>query len=142
MLAGTPTSNFADVQNVSNDVLRNLGRRFSPGYVDGAGGQSTGRQTFWSSREIFGLGYCQPGTGLVGASAVFRNALVDGLVLRSDPGQSQGATENNERSSVSPGFLRDPKTFNHIDLRRQCQGVPNVKVLVLEKRPTCCCWSA
>lgn len=117
MLAPTPTSNFADVQNVSNDVLRDLGWRFPPGHVDGVGGQSASCQTFWSSREIFGLGYSQPCAGLVGTGTVFRNALVDGLVLRGNPSQSQSAAENNDRSSISAGFSRDPKpsaiqTFN------------------------------
>lgn len=96
------------MQNVSDDVLRDLGRRFSPGHVDGVGGQSAGRQTLWSSREIFGLSHSQPGAGLVGAGAVLRDALVDGLVLRGDPSQSQSAVENNQRSGISPEFLRDP----------------------------------
>lgn len=81
LLASTPTSDLADVQNISDDVLRDLGWRFSPGHVDGVGGQSVGRQTLWSSGEIFGLSYSQPGAGLVGAGAVLRNALIDGLVL-------------------------------------------------------------
>lgn len=81
MLASIPTSNLADVQNVSDDVLRDLGWRFSPGNVDGVGGQGAGCQTLWSSGEIFGLSYSQPGAGLVGAGAVLRNALVDSLIL-------------------------------------------------------------
>lgn len=79
--APTPTSNLADVQNISDDVLRDLGQRFSPGDVDGVGGQSAGCETLWSGGEIFGLSYSQPGAGLVGAGAVLRNALVDGLVF-------------------------------------------------------------
>lgn len=79
--APTPTSDLADVQDVSDDVLSDLGGRLYPGDVDGVSGQGAGRQALRSSGEILGLSHSQPGAGLVGAGAVLRDALIDGLVL-------------------------------------------------------------
>lgn len=81
LVASTPTSDLADVQDVSDDVLSDLGGRLCPGDVDGVGGHGAGRQALRSSGEVLGLSHRQPSAGLVGTGAVLRNALVDGLVL-------------------------------------------------------------
>lgn len=99
--APTPTSDLADVQDVSDDVLGDLGGRLSPGDVDGVSGHGAGRQALRSSGEILGLSHGQSGAGLVGAGAVLRDALIDGFVLRGDPSQSQSAAEDKHRNSIS-----------------------------------------
>lgn len=76
-----PTSNLADVQDISNDALSDVGERLAPCDLQGVGGQHAGCEALWSGGQVFSLGHSQTGAGLVGAGAVLGNALVDGLIL-------------------------------------------------------------
>lgn len=87
--------------------------------MDGVGGQSAGRQALRSSGEILGLSHGQAGAGLVGTCAVLRDALVNGLVLRSDASQSQSAARSKQRSSVGAEFLSRTEDL-HMRPRRPC----------------------
>lgn len=77
----TFTSDLADMQDISNDTVSDVGERFTPCDVQGVGGQHAGCEALWSSRQIFSLGHSQTGTSLVGASTVLCDALVDGLIF-------------------------------------------------------------
>lgn len=101
---GTLTSYLADVQDVANDTFSDIGGRLSPCDLQGVGGQSTGCEALGGSGQIFSLGHSQTGTSLVGAGTVLSNALVDGLILRADTGQSQSTVKTTQRwiSSTQP----------------------------------------
>lgn len=75
------TSNPADVQDVSDDAVGDVGGRLGPRDLQGAGGQAAGRQALWGRGQVFGVGHGQTGAGLVGSGAVFGYALVDGLIV-------------------------------------------------------------
>lgn len=77
----TLTPHLADVQDVSNDAVGDFGRRLVPSDLQGVGGQGIGCEALGGSRQIFRMGHSQPGAGLIGAGAVFCDALVNGLIL-------------------------------------------------------------
>ena len=68
------------MQNVSNDVLCVL-VGFSPGDLDGGGGQGMGLHLAGGAGEPVGPQHRQPGASLGRASTVLSNALVDRLVI-------------------------------------------------------------
>ncbi len=77
----TPTSYLADVQDVSDDALGDVGGRLMPCDLQGVGGQCAGCEALWSAGQIFGLSHSQTGAGLVGACTVLGDALVDGFIV-------------------------------------------------------------
>lgn len=89
----TLTPNLADVQDISNDTVSNVGNWLPPGNMHGIIWQHSDSEALRSSGQVFRLDYRQTGAGLVGASAVFCDALVNGLVLWADTGQSQSTAQ-------------------------------------------------
>lgn len=77
----TLTSYLADVQDISDDAVGDVGRRLGPCDLQDVGGQHTSCEPLWGGRQVFSLGYSQTGAGLVGACTVLSDALVDGLIL-------------------------------------------------------------
>lgn len=75
------TSYFADVQDISDDVVSDIGGWLSPCDLQGVGGQRAGCEALRGAGQVFRLGHGQTGAGLVGACAVLCDALVDGLIL-------------------------------------------------------------
>ncbi len=77
----TLTSYLADVQDISNDAVSDVGGWLSPCDLQGVSGQYTGCEALRGARHVFSLGHGQAGAGLVGAGTVLGDALVDGLIL-------------------------------------------------------------
>lgn len=77
----TLTSNLADVQDISDDAVGDVGRWFPPCDLQGVGGERAGSEALRGGGQVFSLGHGQTGAGLVGACTVLGDALVDGLIL-------------------------------------------------------------
>lgn len=83
----TPQS--ADVQDVSYNLLADALRRLLPGQLQAAGAEGRGLEPGGGLRQLRPLADGEAGAGLVGASAVLCDALIDGLVLRGDTGDGE-----------------------------------------------------
>lgn len=83
------TSQSPDVQDVSDDQLAGVLVRGVPGQVQGAGAERCGPQTGGGLRQVGSLVDGEAGTGLVGPGAVLSDALINGLVFRSDAGDGE-----------------------------------------------------
>lgn len=83
------TSKPSDVQDVSDDVLAGASCWLLPGQLQAAGAEGRDLEALRGLREIRSWAKGQAGAGLVGARAVLRDALVDGLVLRADVGDGE-----------------------------------------------------
>lgn len=82
---------LADVQDITDDAFGDVGRRLIPCDLERDGGQRTGSEAFGGGGEVFALDHSQAGAGLVGPGAVLSDALIDGLVVWTDAGQSESA---------------------------------------------------
>lgn len=75
----TPES--SDVQHVANDLLADVLCRLVPGQLDAAGAEAFGLEAGGGLGQFWSLDDGETSAGLVGASTVFCDALIDGLVL-------------------------------------------------------------
>lgn len=91
--AVTLTSYLADVQDISDDAVGDIGGWFPPGDVQGVGGQRGGCEPLRGRWQIFNHGDGQTSAGLVSTGTVLCNALIDGFILCADTGQNQSATQ-------------------------------------------------
>lgn len=84
------TSQSPNVQHVSNDVAADVLVWGVPGQVQGAGAERCGPETSGGLGQVGSLADGEPGAGLVGAGTVLSDALINGLILRSDAGDGEG----------------------------------------------------
>lgn len=75
------TSESPNVQDVSDNLLADVLRWLLPGQLQAAGAEGRGLQAGRGLGQLGPLANGEAGAGLVGAGAVFRDALIDGLVL-------------------------------------------------------------
>lgn len=91
------------MQHVTDDVLADVVFWLVPDELQAAGAEGRGLQTARRLGQLSALAEGQAGAGLVGAGAVFSDALVDGLVHRGDTCDGQcpagGDRENRETSA-------------------------------------------
>lgn len=78
----TPQS--PDVQHIADDLLADVLRRLVPGQLEAAGAEGCGPEASGGLGQLRPLADGETSTGLVGAGAIFSDALIDGLVLGGD----------------------------------------------------------
>lgn len=113
------------MQDVSNNLLAGVCGRLVPGQLEAAGAEGRELEPSRGVWKISALTEGEARAGLVGASAVLCDALVDGLVLRGDVGdgkcpaggdREQGTLQQVAALGVSPPHRhRDPSlTYFHL----------------------------
>lgn len=84
------TGSSPDVQDIAYDLL-GVDQGLGPGHAHLGGRHGHSLYVEGGSRQPLGPQHSQPGAGLGGASTVLGHALVDGLILRADSRNGQGA---------------------------------------------------
>lgn len=87
MLLLTPQS--PNVHHVTDDLLADILCWLIPGQLQAAGAERRPPEPGGGLGQLGPLANGEAGAGLVGAGAVLCDALIDGLVLRGDPGDGQ-----------------------------------------------------
>lgn len=77
------------MQDVSNNLLAGVCCRLVPGKLEAAGAEGRKLEPCRGLWKLRALTDGEASAGLVGASAVLRDALVDGLILRGDVGDGK-----------------------------------------------------
>lgn len=92
------TSQSPDVQDISYNLLADVLCRLTPGQLQAAGAQGGGPEAGGGLRQLRPLADGEAGAGLVGASTVLCNALIDGLVLGGDTCDGESPAGGDRRS--------------------------------------------